>query len=342
VLLRIINNGTGSDGNDFVMDDIEIRLCAPAVQVDEPAGADTVLCAGTSVSFKGAYIDEISTVNETFFVELLKRMRVHGAKIFATTNPDRPNHWLLKKYIENPETDLKYYQFLIEENTFLPPDYVENLKKTLVGADYERFILGKWVAAENAIYRIFSDNKAKFLTSTVPEKFDRVNVGVDFGGSSSAHAFVCTGISGGNLYALQSEKLPAKGVNPAQLNRAIGDFLREIAQKFGRIDAVYCDSAEQTLINGLRAHLPQFCVKNARKKPILDRIRATSALMGLERFFILQDNCPTLENALETAMWRAKSTSDERLDDGSSDIDSLDAFEYSFENFIKLLISRYR
>ncbi|MDR0728915.1 MAG: hypothetical protein LBF19_02160, partial [Prevotellaceae bacterium] len=62
VKLRIVNNGTGSDGNDFVMDDIEIRLCAPAIQVS--GKVDTALCAGNPISFNGAYTDDGTFGNE--------------------------------------------------------------------------------------------------------------------------------------------------------------------------------------------------------------------------------------------------------------------------------------
>ena len=44
-------------------------------------------------------------------------------------------------------------------------------------------------------------------------------------------------------------------------------------------------------------------------------------------------------SALNTAVWNPKNkTEDERLDDGSSDIDSLDSHEYSFERYIKDLV----
>lgn len=49
-------------------------------------------------------------------------------------------------------------------------------------------------------------------------------------------------------------------------------------------------------------------------------------------------NCKTLEDAFENAVWNDKPKEqgkDERLDDGTSDIDTLDAFEYSFEKHIK-------
>ncbi|MDR2361669.1 MAG: gliding motility-associated C-terminal domain-containing protein [Prevotellaceae bacterium] len=55
VILKIINNGTGSTGNDFVMDDIEIRFCAPQVAIDT---RDTAVCAAAVISLDGNYTDD--------------------------------------------------------------------------------------------------------------------------------------------------------------------------------------------------------------------------------------------------------------------------------------------
>ncbi|MDR0668035.1 MAG: gliding motility-associated C-terminal domain-containing protein, partial [Prevotellaceae bacterium] len=54
VVLKILNNGAGSSGNDFVMDDIEIRFCASEVALTT---RDTSVCAGAALAFDGHYTD---------------------------------------------------------------------------------------------------------------------------------------------------------------------------------------------------------------------------------------------------------------------------------------------
>jgi len=56
LVLNIINNGTGSHGNDFVMDDIEIRLCVPPVTVSISPN-DTV-CLGSAVSINSQFVND--------------------------------------------------------------------------------------------------------------------------------------------------------------------------------------------------------------------------------------------------------------------------------------------
>jgi hypothetical protein len=58
IKLRIINNGTGTTGNDFVMDDIEIRFCAPQVTLQQPTSLEPAACINSSFSFAGEYTDD--------------------------------------------------------------------------------------------------------------------------------------------------------------------------------------------------------------------------------------------------------------------------------------------
>ena len=79
-------------------------------------------------------------------------------------------------------------------------------------------------------------------------------------------------------------------------------------------------------------------IKNSIKNPINDRIRLVNTLIASDRFFYTKD-CESLVDALSTAVWKEEEMEDIRLDDGTSDIDTLDAFEYSIEKFIKVLMN---
>ena len=59
--------------------------------------------------------------------------------------------------------------------------------------------------------------------------------------------------------------------------------------------------------------------------------------MGAGRFWVT-DDADTVRQALSEAVWDRSKDGDVRLDDGSSDIDSLDAMEYTFERDMKYLI----
>lgn len=110
------------------------------------------------LTLQGAYCDELTQFPEDFFAMLLSRLRLPGAKLIATTNPDAPGHWLKRDYIDRgDELDFYDMQFIIDDNTTLPEDYVKNIKLEYTGVFYDRFILGKWVLAEGIIYPMYAE-----------------------------------------------------------------------------------------------------------------------------------------------------------------------------------------
>ena len=101
--------------------------------------------------------DEISLMPQSFFQMLLSRMSPKGARLYGTTNPDSPFHWLKANYLDNEElrnTGILWSQhFTMEDNPNLSPEFVESQKKLYTGFFYKRFIEGLWVIAEGAIYK---------------------------------------------------------------------------------------------------------------------------------------------------------------------------------------------
>lgn len=292
----------------------------------------------------GAYCDELTLFPKDFFIMLLSRLSTPGAKLIATTNPDVPTHWLLTEYLKNENLSGSLFRmfFHIDDNTTLPADYVESLKKEYTGVYYDRFIRGDWVVANGAIYRVFTDSPSAYNAVEIPA-FEYLNVGLDFGGNGSKHALCASGITHDmrELYALKTERIPAADMTPQVLYKRVCDFCEDVLKRYGKISAVYADNAEQTLIAGLREVLRPLgiAVKNSRKREINDRIRATTMLMAGGRFHLVSEECGTLIDAFRGAVWNDKIIGKEkRLDDGTSDIDTLDAFEYSFERFIPQLI----
>lgn len=294
------------------------------------------------LTLQGAYCDELTQFPEDFFAMLLSRLRVPAAKLIATTNPDNPNHWLKANYIDRAnELDFLDEKFLIADNTTLDPEYVENVKREYTGVFYDRFILGLWKTAEGAIYREFADNTEKYLLDGPPDDIAFATLGMDFGGNGSAHAIICTGFSRRlRKIVILDEYYRKEIISPKQLENDACDFIRRCKSRYKIVD-MYCDSAEQVLIRGLKAaavheKIP-INIQNARKSEILGRIRFFNAIISQERFFILR-KCTRIIEALRSAVWSSKTLEDERLDDGSCNIDSLDAMEYSAEPYMEDMI----
>jgi len=105
-----------------------------------------------------AYVDEITCIPEPFFKMLQSRLSVKGAQLLGTTNPEGPQHWFKKQYIDREkELDLISWHFTLDDNPSLDPVYVENLKKEYSGAWLRRFILGEWAVAQGLVFDSFDE-----------------------------------------------------------------------------------------------------------------------------------------------------------------------------------------
>lgn len=110
------------------------------------------------MTLTGAYVDELTLVPEGFYNMLLSRLSEKGARLFATTNPDSPNHYVYTDIIENEDINKTVTKIGIKDNPFLDPSYVAELEREYTGVFYQRYFLGEWVLAEGLVYPMFGDD----------------------------------------------------------------------------------------------------------------------------------------------------------------------------------------
>lgn len=324
-------------------------------------------------SIKYCYGDEIAKWNKEVFQMLKSRLDKPYSCFDGACNPEHPTHWL-KEFIDNKELDIYLQHYTIFDNPFLPEEYVKQLCKEYEGTIYyDRLILGLWKRADGAIYKRFADNPEAFRCGVADEispdqeykqfrkeDITSIEIGLDFGGNQSGHSFVARGYTDNyrDVIALKSRRIKAKDeeedIDSNRLNELFCEFIQEviddyaICEKHGNyieycnVESVFWDNAETVLGNSIRnaveKEFPWISVRPAKKITINDRIRCTVKLMGAGRLFITKD-CESLQTAFSDAVWNKEVIGkDERLDDGSTDIDSLDAFEYTIERDIKYLI----
>jgi PBSX family phage terminase large subunit len=303
------------------------------------------------MTLTGAYCDEITLFTEDFFAMLLSRLSRKGAKLFATTNPDSPQHWLMVKYIKRAsELDMNIMRFTIDDNPHLDSEYVTALKKEYTGVFYKRFILGQWVVADGACYPQFANNPEDYITETLPDDARFISIGVDWGGNRSLTAFVATVFHGNyvRLTVIKDYHIDGKKgeIDGNRVNAEFIRFINTLRAEYPQIPIryVFADSAEQYLINGLRQAIRGLGLQigDSKKNAIVQRIICANSLLNTGRLKILKE-CKYVIDGLRAAVWDSKAAAngkDERLDDFTSDIDVIDAFEYSFERFISQLTPR--
>ena len=269
-------------------------------------------------------------------------------KFFWDLNPSSPKHFIYLDHIEKyRELDkeiggVNYQHFTLRDNATLDKQRIKEIELQYDPNSvwYKRDILGLRVVAEGLIYKQFADCPDDYLIKEKPHELQMIQIGVDFGGNNSKHAMVASAITRDNAVVVLKSAIyePNK---PTDLNNQLIDFVRVVQSKYGAVSVIYADSAEQVLIKGMQKALfdveINIKIKNSIKNEINDRIRLVNSLIATDRFLYTKD-CNTLVDALSLAVYEDDKQEDTRLDDGTSDIDTLDAFEYSIENHLNRLM----
>ena len=207
------------------------------------------------------------------------------------------------------------------------------LKAQYVGIFYDRYIKGLRVNAEGGCYPSFEQ---KNILDKIPANPIFVEIGADIGGTGSATAFSATlffrNEKGTLSMCLIDEVYDKENRDVESILDNLELFTKKMRSKYNCAD-VNIDSAEQLIIRSFKRR--GVCnVNNSLKTPIIDRIRFLEMMFATDRAFVLK-TCTNTINALQSAVWKTGSIKEERLDNGTSNQDSIDSFEYSWTRRIR-------
>lgn len=307
---------------------------------------------GTSIKY--CYGDEIAKWNEKVFVMVQGSLDKPYSMMDGALNPENQNHWLKKNFIDKIDEkglDVYIQHYTIFDNPFLPKEFIDNLCKEYAGTVYyDRLILGLWKNAEGIIYRRFADNPSEFIRDEAVDEFGNkknfmiISIGIDYGATQGETEFKATGITPYFKEAWTIDEMKLAGLHsPEEMYEKFVEFYKRVVSEYGKVTHAFGDygALGQVITFGLNRHLQQnnipLKVQDCIKGRIVDRIELDCHLFGQNRRFILR-KCKYLIEAYSQALWDEKKN-DERLDDGSTPIDDLDASEYSMFPFYDKLMT---
>ena len=300
-------------------------------------------------SIKYLYGDEVVKWNKEVFDMLKSRLDQPYSCADLTGNPEHKKHWF-KEFIES-NADIYLQHYTIDDNDFLSTEFKENLKKEYQGTVlYNRFILGQWCNAEGIIYTQFANNTDLFMKDEAIEEngykinFMIISIGVDYGATKGETELKATGITPlfKEAWTIDEEKITGLYA-PEDFYKAFVKFYKRVVENYGKVTHAFADygALGQVLTFGLNRWLQQeripLQVQDCIKGRIIDRIYLDTMLFAQGRRFILK-KCKYMKEAYEQALWDDKKE-DERLDDGTTPIDDLDASEYSMFPFYDKFMS---
>jgi PBSX family phage terminase large subunit len=273
----------------------------------------------------GAYVNEASLANEKVFKEIISRCSGDGARIVFDTNPDNPEHWLKKEYIDSKSENIISYHFELDDNTFLSPRYIQNIKEsTPSGMFYDRDIRGLWVTGEGVVYSDFDSNK-HFINDVDNIEFETYIAGVDWGYSHFC-SIVVFGIDKlNNWYLLEEHAKQFKEI----------DYWAEVAldikARYGNIN-FYCDSARPEHVERFRRE--RIRAINADKS-VLSGIEEVARLIKLGRFFVVSDKVKVFKKEIYNYVWDEKTGNPVKEND-----DVMDSMRYAIYSHMRLKARR--
>lgn len=304
-----------------------------------------------------AYVTEANECHPDFLKEVEDRtISSDDRKIFHDLNPKNPKHWYYTEYLAFHEEQQKkdqnygynYRKFNIFDNLSITD---EKLKKVLSTYDkksiwYKRDILGERIASESFLFTPIINDEESFLCEP-PTNLGIVSMGIDFGGNGSAHSFVTSSIprTFNEVTVLRSDRTEVIDdihTKLKQLKKAFKEHLLFILNKYGKLDYIWADCAEQILISAIQEvldelglHIP---IKDSVKTKINSRIYAINMLMMIRKIKFVKGDTETIVKALQEAVQDSEADDDRWLDDGTSDIDSVDGFNYGIEYWYKQIL----
>lgn len=185
----------------------------------------------------GGYVNEATLGVEPVFQEIQQRCSIDGARLIVDTNPDNPEHWFKKDYLDNrnPKTRMIKFHFTIDDNTHLSKRYIEGIKaRTPSGMFYDRAIRGLWVSGEGAVYRDFDEQK--MMVDHVPDQLTYL-AGVDWGYNHPCSIVVFGKDQQGNYYLVDEHTERYKEIDYWT------DVAQQLQQQYGYNMPFYCDTA---------------------------------------------------------------------------------------------------
>lgn len=263
----------------------------------------------------GAYINEASLAKQEVFGEIVSRCSGTGARILADTNPDNPEHWLKKEYIDKPNENVKAFHFKLDDNTFLSDRYRENIKAaTPSGMFYDRDINGLWVSADGVVYQDFDSNKHYIQSGDLPE-LSTFYCGVDWGYGHWGSIVVIGETEDGTAYLIEEHAKQHEEIDYWV------DIAKGIQERYGSRVPFYCDSARPEHVDRFkREHIEAFNGDKAR----LSGVESVARRFKTDRLFICRDRVKKFPNEIYQYVWDEKKGEPIKLFD-----DVLDSLRYA-------------
>lgn len=226
------------------------------------------------MTLSGVLFDEVALMPKSFVEQAIARCSVNGSKFWFNCNPEHPGHWFFREWIlEYQKKRALYLHFRMEDNPSMQPHMIKRYKGLYSGTFYDRFIEGKWVAAEGVVYPMMSNNE-NFID--VPDYiFERYSISCDYG-TVNPSSFGLWGLYHGTWYRIKEYYYDSRKIGVQRTDEEHYQSLCELAEGIV-VDSVVVDPSAASFITLIKKY-GRFKVLPARNN-VIDGIRQVSSAL---------------------------------------------------------------
>ena len=270
------------------------------------------------MTLAGVMLDEVALMPRSFVEQALARCSVNGSRFWFNCNPEHPHHWFYKEWIQKAvEKNALYLHFTMKDNPSLSDDVRARYEHLYSGPFYERFILGKWVAAEGLVYPFFSANHI----ASPPAPCDDYYISCDYGTVNPA-SFGLWGRCGNTWYRICEYYYSSKREGQQKTDEEYYDALERLAASYS-VSGVVCDPSAASFMACIRRH-GKFSVIPA-KNNVADGIRQVADALR-EGTIKIAENCSDAIREFALYRWDDHAVKDAPIKENDHAMDDIRYF----------------
>lgn len=267
------------------------------------------------ITLAGVLFDEVALMPRSFVEQALSRaISYEYPKYWFNCNPESPNHYFYKEWIENPKDGTTHLHFLLEDNPILTEQMIERTKAMYSGVFYDRYIRGLWVIAEGIIYPMFGKET---IVPTVERKYIRYVISMDYG-IQNPTAMLLWGLCDGVWYQISEFYHSGRETSQQKTDQDYYEDLERLAGDLP-IDWLIIDPSATSFI-ALVKQKRRFKVRKA-KNDVIDGIQKTASALQQGKIKV-NDCCKNTIKEYGLYSWEPNATEDRPIKDNDHAMDA--------------------
>lgn len=224
------------------------------------------------ITLAGALLDEVALMRRSFVEQACARCSVNGSKLWFNCNPEGPEHWFYKEWIQKAQQkNVLRLHFTMGDNPGLHTAIRHRYEKLYTGVFYRRYILGQWCMAQGLIYPF---EREQFVAKSLPQT-GKYYISIDYGTRNPFSAGLWC-VSGGRAVRIREFYYNGREKGQMLTDEEYYERLEQLAGGLP-IEQVVIDPSAASMIAVIRRH-GAFSVRKA-KNDVLPGIRLVASLL---------------------------------------------------------------